>query len=114
LGDIPNEKTFAAANNVSIASPITNFQFSNAIVRAFNAIVSITIVRSAGDNYYANYELKGIQKDSGTWSLNSSYVGDATGVVFTIDNSGQMTYTSTNITNWSSTTFKFKAYTTSV
>jgi hypothetical protein len=113
LGDIVKEISFSGANGVS-ANSITGFAFSNATVRAFNAIVSIAIAKSSGANLYANFELKGLQKDSGSWTINSSYIGDNTGIVFTMDNSGQVKYTSSSIGNFSTSTFKFKANTTSL
>ena len=113
LGDIWSELSFSASNNQSSAADVTDLVFDNAVVRAFNTMVSITIVRSVGGNLYANFELKGIQKGSG-WVVNSSYVGDYTGIVFSISASGQVQYTSTNQLSWTSSTMKFRGYTTSV
>ena len=113
LGDIWSELSFSASNNQSSAADVTDLVFDNAVVRAFNTMVSITIVRSVGGNLYANFELKGIQKGSG-WVVNSSYVGDYTGIVFSITASGQVQYTSTNQLSWTSSTMKFRGYTTSV
>ena len=117
LGDIIKEVSFSAANNQVVEANITPLAFSNSIVRSFNIIISIAILKSSGSNLYANFELKGIQKDSGDWSLNSTFVGDNTGIVFgvtNVSNKGQIQYTSSNVSNWTSTTFKFKATTTSV
>jgi len=113
LGDISAEKSFTAANNVVSPANVTGFTFDNATVRSFNALASITIVRSAGGNLYANYEIKGIQKESG-WVINSAYVGDATGITFSIGSDGQMKYESTNQANFTSSTIKFRALTTSI
>jgi len=113
LGDIGSEVSFSAANDQSAAANITSLAFSNAVVRAFQCIVSVTIVKSNGSNLYANFELKGIQKGS-SWVVNSSYVGDYTGIVFSITNAGQIQYTSTNTLLWTSTTMKFRGYTTSI
>jgi hypothetical protein len=71
---------------------------------------------SGNGNLYANYNIRGVQKDTGDWAVNTTFVGDNTGVVFTINNvnsKGQIQYTSTNIPSWSSTTIKFRAHTTS-
>ncbi|NDD55688.1 hypothetical protein EBZ39_17785, partial [bacterium] len=65
------------------------------------------------DDRFAYYNLKGIQKGN-SWVLNSSYVGDNTGITFSINNSGQILYTSTNISGFTSNLVKFKALTTSV
>jgi hypothetical protein len=112
MGDISRERYFQAQNNVTTASVITGFAFNNAIVRAFDAVVSVTII-DGGSNKYAYYNLKGVQKAS-NWVLNSSYVGDSTGFTFSIDNSGQIKYTSTNIPNYVYSHVNFRALTTTV
>jgi hypothetical protein len=116
LGDIVKEKSFSAQNNQISEANITGFAFSNSIVRAFHAMVSVSIIKSSGANLYANYDLKAIQKDTGDWYLNVSFVGDDTGIIFgitNVSNNGQIQYISSNIANWASTTIKFKANTTS-
>jgi hypothetical protein len=111
-GDIFLEQTFSAANAVPAFTDITGFVFDNAVVRSFEAQVSVGI--DATDSQYAVYRLMGIQKN-GQWTLNASYTGDQiTDITFGITSSGQLQYTSTNISGWSATTFKFRAFTTSV
>ena len=112
LGDIASELSFGASNNVSSSTSITSFSFSNALVRSFQAMVSVIITRSAGGNLYANFDLKGLQKES-SWVLNTTYIGDFTGISFSIDSNGQIQYTSSNQANWLSTTMKFRGLTTS-
>ena len=112
MGDISRERKFNSANNVSAASSITGFLFNNAVVRAFDAVVSVTILSSTG-NKYAYYNLKGVQKGS-NWVINSSYVGDVTGYTFSITNAGQVQYTSTDITGWESGSINFRALTTTL
>ena len=117
LGDISKELQFSAKNNQQIEEDITGFAFSNLIVRSFNAIVSVSIMKSSGSNLYANYDLRAIQKDTGEWVLNVSFVGDNTGIIFGITNvnsKGQIQYISNNEDNWVSSTIKFRANTTSV
>jgi hypothetical protein len=113
LGDISAERSFTAANNVTASSNITDFSFNNSIVRSFNALTSVIVERSTGGNLYANYEIKGLQKNGG-WIINTAYIGDETGLGFTITSAGQIQYTSTNQANWSATTIKFRALTTNV
>jgi cytoskeletal protein CcmA (bactofilin family) len=116
LGDIGKERSFVAANNVTTPANITSFTFDNSVVRSFNAVVSVEVLAGSG-NLFANYDIRGIQKMSGEWAINTTFVGDNTGVVFTIDNvnsKGQLQYTSTNINQWTSTTLKFRAHTTSI
>ena len=114
LGDISKERSFAAANNQSVSANVTNFAFANGVVRSFNAVASVSIVRLSGTNYYANYDIRGVQKDSNDWVINVSFVGDNTGIVFTIDDNGQIQYTSSNVSQWQSTVIKFRANTTSI
>ena len=111
MGDISRERVFIAANSQGSPQNITGFSFNNAIVRAFDAVVSVTIF-DEGTNKYAYYNLKGIQKGS-NWVINSSYVGDATGFTFSITNFGQIQYTSTNIVGYTSSLVNFRATTTS-
>jgi hypothetical protein len=106
LGDIITEKTFSASNNVASPSPVTGFTFGNT-VRAFDANLSITILATSG-NEFALYNLRGINISSG-WLLNNSFIGDKTGVKFSIDTSGSILYTSTNIPSFVSNTMKFEA-----
>jgi hypothetical protein len=117
LGDIIKEVSFSAQNNQLSVANITNLAFPNNTVRSFSAIVSVCIVKSAGQNLYANFDIKGIQKDIGDWAINTNFIGDNTGIVFSISNvnsKGQIQYISEDLSNWVSTTFKFKATTTSI
>ena len=113
MGDISRERIFYSSNNVQSASNITGFAFDNLVVRAFDAVVSVTILTSDNNNKYAYYNLKGVQKN-GNWVINSSYVGDVTGYTFSITNTGQIQYTSTNVNNWSEASVNFRALTTTV
>lgn len=113
-GDIVRERSFSAANNQTSPVAITDFNFNNTTVRAFDAVVSVSILTTGDlDNKYAFYNLKGMQKN-GVWTLNSSFVGDVTGITFTIDTTGQVNYLSTDVANFISDTMKFRALTTSV
>ena len=117
LGDIIKEVSFSAQNNQLSVANITNLAFPNNTVRSFSAIVSVCIVKSAGQNLYANFDIKGIQKDIGDWAINTNFIGDNTGIVFSISNvnsKGQIQYISEDLSNWVSTTFKFNATTTSI
>jgi hypothetical protein len=113
LGDIVRERIFSAVNGQASAANITNFAFSNLVVRAFDAVVSVSIMTSDNTNKYAYYNLKGVQK-SGNWVVNSSYVGDVTGFTFSITNAGQIQYTSTSVGNYTESFVSFRALTTSV
>lgn len=104
------ETSFSIANNQAIASNITNFSFSNVIVRSFNAVVSVKI--DADSDLYEIFEIHGIQKGS-EWDLSISSSGDSTGIMFSITNSGQLQYTSQNYSGFLSGAMKFRAITTS-
>jgi AraC-like DNA-binding protein len=112
LGDIAVETAATAGNNISAAADLIGLEFDSTIVRSFRAHVSVSIDATAG-NLYANYDLKGIQKASG-WVVNSSFVGDNTGMVFSITPSGSIQYTSSNIPSHTATMVKYRASTTSV
>lgn len=81
--------SFTALDNQTLPLPITGLAFSNAVTRGFE--VQITIVRGAT---YAEYSLKGIQKGA-SWEMSQEYVGDNTGVSFSITASGQIEYDTT-------------------
>lgn len=111
LGGISNDiaATFVASNNVSTPTAITNLIFPTANIRSFSINLSIQLLAGSGaGNLYAYYTIDGIQNTSG-WAIDDTFIGDNTGISFSIDNTGQIYYTSTNITNWISCTFSYKA-----
>lgn len=67
----------------------------------FEALVTVVRV-----NTYANYKLIGIQKTS-SWELSQDYLGDITGITFSITTLGQIQYTTTS--TGSNATVKFRA-----
>lgn len=110
-GDI-NETSFLLANNQAAAADVTGFAFSNAVVRSFQALVSVAI--SATSSQFANYRIDAIQKGS-SWEMSVEFVGDViSGLEFSITNTGQVQYTSGNYAGFTSGTVKFRAITTSV
>lgn len=112
MADIIKERSSTVGNNVSSATDLSTFVFSNSVARAFDAVASVTILGTTS-NLYAYYNLKGVQKNSGNWFINSSFVGDNTGITFSIT-SGQLQYTSVNKPDFSSGIVKFRALTTTV
>ena len=105
------ELQVALANNQASGVAIPGFAFANADVRAFEALVSVAI--DATGNLYALFTLRGIQDDS-TWTLDSDAIGDASGIVFSITASGQVQYTSTNVSGFVSNTCRIRAITLSL
>jgi hypothetical protein len=112
IGDITREKEFNALNNQLTNADVTNFSFTNINIKSFTGIACVTITTTT-TTYDALYELKGLNKNNG-WNIYSSNIGDNVGITFYITSSGQITYTSTNISNWVSTKIKFRAMTTTV
>lgn len=82
--------SFTAADNQIVAADVTGLDFTNAVTRGFEA--QITIVRGST---YAEYSLKGIQKAS-SWEMSQEYVGDETGLEFSITATGQVQYISSS------------------
>lgn len=87
------------------------------VIRAFNTYrsfemnLTISVVLSIGSNMYARYTIYGLQTASG-WYLDVNYIGDDTGIVFSINNgTGDFSYTSSLISNWTSTTIVFQGNT---
>lgn len=104
-GDIA-PTSFSAANNQVSAANVTGFAFANGTVRAFKAIVSVSI--DATTDLFEQFTIDGIQKAS-SWEIAVSSVGDASLVVFSITNAGQIQYTSGNYAGFVSATIKFRA-----
>lgn len=109
-GDI-NETSFAMANNQTTAADVTGLAFANAIVRSFEALVSVEIDATA--DLFEVFKLNGIQKGAG-WDMSVESTGDTSNVNFTITSAGQVQYTSGNVAGFSSGDIKFRAITTSV
>lgn len=105
------EKSFSISSNQSIAANVTDFVFSNATIRSFDAIVSVYI--NATTSLYETFEVRGIQKAL-DWVISISSEGDNSGIILSINSSGQMQYTSTSYSGFVSGTMKFRAITTSV
>jgi hypothetical protein len=98
--------SFIASNNTVTPTNVTGMSFTNGDTRSFSAKMTVSIIRSAGGNLFATFTLDGTQTDSG-WVLFTSYDGDVSGVDFSITSLGVMQYTSTNITNFTSNTFRY-------
>ncbi len=99
------------ANNVSSPANVTGLVFANAVVRSFEASVSVTI--SATANKYETFKLTGIQKAS-SWDFAVVAVGDDSGVVFSITSAGQIQYIDSNYSGFTAGKMVFRALTLSV
>lgn len=107
-GDIP-ETTFSITNNQSSAANVTLFAFANATVRAFEALVTVEI--DATSDLFESFKLHGVNTGS-SWYMSQTSVGQDSGIILTITNAGQIQYTSTNVSGFSSGTMRFRAITT--
>ena len=105
-GDIL-ETSFTFSNNIGSLTNITGFKLTNGVTRSFEALISID---RNGDGLYEKFDIEGIQK-SGSWDISISGTGDDSGIEFDMTTSGQLQYTSSNLT--SGGTMKFRAVTTS-
>jgi len=100
--------SFSASNNVSSATNVTGLSFNNSTTRFFQCQITVTITKSVGSNLYELFTLEGHQTDS-TWNLYATSLSDITGIKFSITNTGQIQYTSSNVSNFVSSTFRFSA-----
>ena len=106
--DIP-DTNFNLSNNQATPANVTAFSFSTSTVRAFNALVSVSV--SASSSLFEVFTLQGIYNGS-SWSLAQTSNGDASLVTFTITNAGQIQYVSGNYSGFSSGKIHFRAITT--
>lgn len=102
------QTSFNIANNTSSASDVVGLIFNSATVRS--AVVSYSIYRKTDTNELAEVgELDLIYKNGGTigskWSIGREFSGNDAGLLFTMTDTGQVQYTSTNVTgtNYSGT-----------
>lgn len=109
-GDI-NETSFSLANNQASPANVTGLAFANAVVRSFEALVSVE--RDADSDLFEVFTLRGIQKGA-SWDMSVTANGDDSGIVFSITSSGQIQYISSDLTGHISSVAKFRAITLTV
>ena len=109
-GDI-SLTSFSISNNQASAANVTGLAFSNASVRSAQAHYSVFVDATA--NLYESGELLLIQKDS-SWEIAQSYVGDLSGITFSVTSAGQVQYTSSNYSGFSTGIIKFRAQVTTL
>jgi hypothetical protein len=106
-GDIASEQSFITTTT---SGTISGLSFSSS-TRSFDVFCSVYV--NATTKLYANFHLRGINKDT-SWEVVSSYVGDETSILFSITSSGQIQYASPSYPGLTGVTFKYKAFTTSI
>lgn len=112
VSDIIQEQSATLGNNVLTPTDVLNFIFDENNTRAFDATAAIEIYGSL-TNQYAYYNLKGLQKNSGDWIFNTTFMGDNLGIKFTIVN-GQIKYRTIDKPDFLSGVVKFRASTISL
>jgi len=90
-------------NNQSSAANITGVSFDGTVYRS--ALINYSIYRKTDTNEKAQVgQLRLVYKTvAASWSISDSYGGDDAGVTFSIDGTGQVQYTSTDLTGASYT-----------
>lgn len=108
LSGITNEiaGTFNASNNVAVPTNITGLLFPSANIRSFTITASVQQIATA--NLYTQYTIEGIQSAS-NWSITEVYIGDDINIFFSIDSSGQLLYTTSNIAGFISLTINYRS-----
>ena len=106
VGDTITSVTFNGGNNVSSPTDITGLSFSSG-VWAFDVYIAARLV--ATTNNYVNFHLRGVNKGS-SWELIKGYVGDDSGINFSITNGGQIQYTCPNYAGFVSLTLRWRAF----
>jgi hypothetical protein len=112
LGDLFNEQSFNASDNVYTPDSITGFVFNNN-VRYFTGWLSVFI--TASSNTVTAFTIEGIQINTGVWNINSRFVGTNIKMKISITNAGQIQYTCPiSIPGFVSSLMKFRAITTTI
>lgn len=110
-GQDPYDKisnTAISANGANNVTTPTNVDKLILNPPQFSVVVLVTVNNTdTTKRMVAQYKLDGAYQPSGQWILNQSFTGPNTGLTFSITSSGQIQYTSTNVTGWLSTTFQF-------
>lgn len=109
-GDIA-ETSFSLADNQAVAADVTGLVFNNASVRS--AQVHYSIVVDAATDLFEAGTLLLIQKGA-SWEMSRTSVGDNSLVELTVNNSGQVQFTTPSYAGFSSATMKFRAISTGV
>lgn len=101
-GDVFSTQSFSAQNNTSGSM---NGVIFDSTIWGFDMFLSARLI--ATNNLYANFNIRGINK-SGSWELTTTYVGDDTGIQFSLSNTGHLNYTTQDYGGFVSLTFKYR------
>ena len=92
--------SFTIANNVASPTNVSGAAFNTAIVRSAILSYSIYISTSINELCETGQIYLSYKSTAGSWELAQNYSGSS-GVIFSITSSGQLTYTSSNISGTS-------------
>jgi hypothetical protein len=106
-GDVFASSVTSANNNQSVPVDVGELKLPSS-VWGFDVFLAIRVVAST--NLYTNFHLRGVNKVD-TWELVQAYVGDDTGIQFSITSDGQVQYTTPNYTDFTSCTFRWRVFT---
>lgn len=95
-------QSFNGANNQSSPQNVNGLVFESG---SFAIFVNVYI--TATTNATTMYELRGI-RNGPSWNFIQNHIGDNVGIVFSITNSGQVQYTSPNISGFESLVFQWE------
>ncbi len=99
VGDIPDTTQVIILNNQTSPGNVTNLVFDSSDNKA--AFVDYTIYRVKGSLELMEEGTIRVsyKPEAGVWTMDRTYGNDDSGVALDIDTSGQVTYTSSNITD---------------
>ena len=107
MGTSGDVQVFTAANNVTTPTDVTGLLMSDN--PTFQIMVGVSIVNVVPEQTLnALYELRGsFQSGTSTWAFSQNWTGPDTGIRFNITPAGQLQYTSSNVSGYSSSVFRF-------
>jgi hypothetical protein len=110
VGDI-SLTDFILSQTVGTPTNVTGFSFSSSTIRSFQAIVSVSIIATI--ELYEQFEIRGVNKN-GSWVITISSMGDNSNVILSITSTGQIQYTSSTYSGFTSGKIGFRAIVTTI
>ena len=105
--DITSQVSFSGAQGAS-NSNVTGLLFNPVNTMSFE--IQLVVFISATTSMYSQFKLQGVYNGT-SWYFSSSYIGDNTLITFSITNDGQIRYSSSTYTGFTSLIMKFRANT---
>jgi hypothetical protein len=93
--DDPVQQSFSISNNVSNASLGLSFNY---LTRNYFALIYSVTRNVTGTEIVESGELRGVyQTTTSTWFISNTFTGPGAGITFSMDSSGNVLYTTTNL-----------------